>query len=317
MQALEPHRFSVAESLFADLAADHLSIAAVLSGNAEGRVLVDDPAMPAIGLLWGPEGTYLAGAPRPETACDAISEAIEDWAYLHVAPGWQGDLGRVLPHRFMLAHPRIVFTIPTAPVADIVVPDGFEPVREDGFGHRILHRGEEVGRCLPDMVAGDRTEIGLWTHPDFRRRGLARLASRLTLAAAREHGVAVAGWHCLASNRGSVALARQLGAKAGRATVAHSASLPAENPGDLDPAALRGMAAHFERGAAQIGWLDFHAAAAWADAGEPERALAAVERLVSGGWQGEPEWLTGHWALAGLKDHPRFVASVARLGAVE
>jgi hypothetical protein len=313
MEQLEPHRFVIAEALFASFLPDHLSVSAVFGGSAEGRVLVDDPRAPALGLLFGPEGTYLAGEAQPGTDVAPVREAIDDWAYLHVAPGWHGDLGGVLPHPFMLEHPRLCFSIATASFAESPAPEGYEVRLEEGFGHRLFYESEEVCRCLPDMVVGERTEIGVWTHPGFRRRGLALAAARMTLAAARRQGIVTAGWHCHASNRGSIALAKNLGGGSGRATTAYSASLPAENPGDIEPAALRGMALHFEHAGESIDWMEFHAAAAWAQAGETNLALAAVERLVAAGWQGEPDWLTANWALAGLVSHPRFQESVARL----
>ena len=42
-------------------------------------------------------------------------------------------------------------------------------------------------------------------------RGLALAAAQTALAAAREEGIVVAGWHCVASNRGSAHLAQRLG----------------------------------------------------------------------------------------------------------
>jgi ribosomal protein S18 acetylase RimI-like enzyme len=315
MEQLEPDRFVVAEALFSTFSPDHLSVVAVLGGSVEGRVLVDDPATPRLGLRFGPEGAYLAGAVQSGTDVSAVREALDDWAYLHVARDWQGELAGILPHRFMIEHPRLAFSIATAPFVETATPEGFEVRVEDGFGHRLLHGNEEISRCLPDVVAGERTEIGVWTHPAFRRRGLASAAARLTLAAARRQGISTAGWHCHASNRGSIALAKKLGGGMGRATSAYSASLPAENVGDLDAAAPRTLGEHFERAAETIGWMNFHAAAAWAQAGQTELALRAVERLVAGGWQGNPNWLTGHWALAGLRSDPRFARSVARLRA--
>ena len=59
-------------------------------------------------------------------------------------------------------------------------------------------------------------------------------------------------------------------------------------------------------------WLDFHAACAWAEAGDDERAIAAVERLVASGWEGRADWLAGHWALARLRSERRFIQALER-----
>ena len=105
----------------------------------------------------------------------------------------------------------------------------------------------------------------------------------------------------------------RLGGVPGRKSVAHSASLPAENGDDLDAAAWRRLGEHFDHAAGTIGWMAFHAAGAWAQAGERERALAAVELLVDGGWDGDADWLAGNWALADLSHEARFRNCLARL----
>jgi GNAT superfamily N-acetyltransferase len=315
MKDLEPQRYGVAERLFSSFA-DHLSVAAVLGRHVEGRVLVDDPATPTVGLLHGPEGVYLGGGLSPGNDVASLRGAIDGWAYLHIAPDWTGDLAEVFPHPFMLLHERRTFSIATS-VFDgpAALPTGFEAVRAEGFGCRILHEGVEVSRCLPDMVAGDRTEVGIWTHPGYRRRGLALAAAQTALAAARAEGIVVAGWHCVASNRGSAHLAQRLGGVQRENSIAYSASPPAENTNDLEEAEWRRLAAHFDHAAVSIGWMAFHAAGCWAQAGERDRALEAVEHLVASGWDGNPDWLADNWALAGLTAEPRFVAALKRLRA--
>jgi hypothetical protein len=115
MEELEPQQYGLAERLFSSFA-DHLSVAAVLEGYVEGRVLVDDPAAPTIGLLHGPEGVYLGGG-IPGGDAATVRASIEDWAYLHIAPDWTGDLRPVLPNPFMLRHERRTFSVATSPFA--------------------------------------------------------------------------------------------------------------------------------------------------------------------------------------------------------
>lgn len=313
MIELEPAAFRIAAPLFASLAPHHLSVVAVLAGDAEGRVLVDNAPAPGVALLHGPEGSYLAGRAGAGTL-EVVRDAIEDWAYLHIAPDWGGRLDDVLPNPFMLNHPRASFLIDTAPFTELaVLPAGFAYEADGSFGCRVLHQGEEVSRCLPDMVSGERSEIGVWTHPDFRRRGLAFAAARAALAGARRAGISSVGWHCHGSNRGSIRLAEQLGGVWGPGLTARSASLPAENGADLERDEWFRIARHFERASGSIGWMAFHAAGAWAQAGEHENALLAVELLVEGGWQGDPDWLAGNWALAAIAGDPRFQRCLTRL----
>lgn len=316
MQELEPDHYDVAERLFASYA-DHLSVAAVLERHVEGRVLVDDPAAPTVGLLHGPEGVYLAGGLAPGGDAADLRNSIEGWAYLHLAPDWSGDLAEVLPHPFFVRHERRTFSIPTAAFdGPAVLPGGFEAVRGDGFGCNIVHDGVVVSRCRPDMVAGDRTEVGIWTHPGYRHRGLALAAAATALATARAEGIVAAGWQCVVSNRCSARLAQRLGGVERERSIAYSASPPAENTTDLDEPEWRRLAAHFDHAARSIGWMSFHAAGCWAQAGEPGLALDAVEHLVASGWDGNPDWLADNWAVADLTAEPRFVAALDRLRAV-
>jgi hypothetical protein len=55
-----------------------------------------------------------------------------------------------------------------------------------------------------------------------------------------------------------------------------------------------------------IAWYRFQATGVWALAGERQRSLENLRRLVDGGWEGEAEWLEGYWALASLINDPEF-----------
>lgn len=291
----------------------HLSIAAVIEGSAQGNIHVDSPEHPTFAVLEGPEGTYLlSGGELPADAARAVAAHLDDWVYLH-APGIPPGAS-ALPHAHMLKHQRLVFSLPLDVSPPLILAEGYTLQREpDGFGHRIFFGTDEVSHCLSDVTLGGRTEVGVWTHPDHRRRGLAINALRATLLAAKASGINRIGWHCHASNRGSIAIARRVGAGNPIGTLAFSASLPAENNSDLSAHDWRGLAAHFLAGRDDIPWLGFHAACAHAAADDEDAALDAVDRLIEDRWHGQPSWLMGSWALAGLADHPRMLAAVARL----
>lgn len=308
-----PGQFETLGALAAPMAAIHGSIAAVLGGTAAGEVWVDAVDAPTVALLVGPEGTYLIGARLVPTVAAAVAELLDDWVYLHVDPRIAGEVAAALPNPFMVAHPRLMFCL--APPAGVdVVPAGLELMTDaDGIGQTLLQGGLEIGHCRPDLRVGNRSEIGVWVHPAHRRQGLASILVARALQAAHTAGIADIGWHCHASNYGSAAIARRFAKGAPVETLAYSASLPAENAGDLSPTQCRDLALHFEAGTDEIAWLWFHAACAWAMVPDNKRALSAVERLVASRWQGEPDWLAGHWALEGVCEMPRFAAAIATL----
>lgn len=312
---LESADFGRVATLAAPVAGIHASVAAVIGRTVEGTVIVDCPDDPAVALVTGPEGTYLIGRRAAPDVAEAFRALLEDWVYLYLDRRWAGDVDAVLPHRHMIAHPRLSFALGDRFRADEPdLPPGYARVEdEDGLGQRIHAGGIEVCRCLPDMVVGARAEIGAWTHHRHRRMGLALHAARTCMAALRRRGVHAIGWQCHASNRGSIALAEALGGRDPVRSLAYSASLPAENVGDLSVEEWRRLAGSFAAARDDIAWLGFHAACAWAAAGDAEEALSAAERLVRDGWQGNPAWLAGHWAMTALSDHPRLLDVIAAL----
>jgi hypothetical protein len=291
----------------------HLSVSAVIEGSAEGEILVDSPEFPTFAVLNGPEGTYLlSNGELSDAAAQAIADHLDDWVYLHVPHN--AHPASALPNAHMLKHTRLVFSLPLGAVSPVTLAEGYVIQPEpDGFGHRIFFGAQEVSRCLPDVILGSRAEIGVWTHPGHRHRGLAGTALRATMLAAKESGITRIGWHCHASNCGSIALALGVGAGEPIVTHAFSASLPAENGSDLSPDEWQRLGSHFLAGREEISWLGFHAACAFASAGDADAALDAVDRLVEDRWHGQPSWLVHNWALAPLADHPRMLAAVARL----
>lgn len=312
MHDIQTHHFPQYQTAFADLSPLHGSVRAVLAGTAPGRLRVDDPDDSSAALLEGPEGLYLGGRPSTDRDYAGLRAAIPDWAYLYPSVGWQGHLHLALPHAHMQAHDRVhlvaaveVRPLPALPAGLVLAPETDGPIT-----CAVLFDGAVVARCQPDLRVGDYIELGVWTRADMRRLGLARAVVQSCIDLAARAGIARIGWHCHASNRGSLRVAEQVGFVLAGHYRAWSASLPAENEGDLSPDACRVLAPAFEAGRHDIGWLDFHAACAWAQAGEAERALMALERLVAGPWQGEADWLETSWALAPLRPHGRFEAAV-------
>lgn len=80
-----------------------------------------------------------------------------------------------------------------------------------GFVTEALDLHQIVSWSLCDCI-GERTcEIGIHTHPEYRRRGFAALTSAAAVEHALTQGMNLVGWHCNTDNIGSQATALKVG----------------------------------------------------------------------------------------------------------
>jgi len=80
-----------------------------------------------------------------------------------------------------------------------------------GFGFCTLHDKRIVSWSLADCVSGNACEIGIHTHEDYRRQGLATLTAAATVDHALSSGFREVGWHCDEYNIGSIGVAERVG----------------------------------------------------------------------------------------------------------
>jgi RimJ/RimL family protein N-acetyltransferase len=86
-----------------------------------------------------------------------------------------------------------------------------EAFLERGFGCCVTHGATVVSWSLADCASGDRCEIGIHTASEYRRRGLATIATAAAVEQAFAHGFREVGWHCHADNVGSWHTAQKVG----------------------------------------------------------------------------------------------------------
>lgn len=82
---------------------------------------------------------------------------------------------------------------------------------EHRFGVCLESEGRLAGWCLSEYDAGARSEVGIETAPEHRRRGLGTTLALALAAEARARGIARLGWHCYQGNEASVATALRAG----------------------------------------------------------------------------------------------------------
>jgi RimJ/RimL family protein N-acetyltransferase len=85
---------------------------------------------------------------------------------------------------------------------------------EKGLGYCLLDGDEVVCTCFSAFAGGGRREIGVDTHPGYRRRGFATLTASAFMSHCLENGWEP-GWECWADNVASIELAGTLGFERG------------------------------------------------------------------------------------------------------
>lgn len=93
---------------------------------------------------------------------------------------------------------------------------------ERGFGFCALCGEQVVSWCIADCASGNACEIGIRTHPDYRRLGLATVTVSAAVEYALSHGFAEVGWHCWEGNAGSIGVAEKVGFRMERQYVAYA-----------------------------------------------------------------------------------------------
>jgi RimJ/RimL family protein N-acetyltransferase len=335
--------------LFADLARYHLSILSTLDGTTPGGVWVDDATQPEVAFMETVEGDFVTGNALSDRSDDDLRDTIPvDAALILEHEGWEARLPQIWSNNLARAHRRHHYVCRELQLTDwaSLIPQGFELIRaaelldarelknygrlmevfdnfgspdaftRHGFGLCLTDGETIVTRCLTDCTSGSRCEIGIWTDPTYRRRGLAAA----TVAAMVEHclseGFEQIGWHCLENNLGSIRTAERVGFSKVLGYVAYSSGFPAENPDDLSPAEWSAWAEYAIRVADAGLSSRYYAAEAWTLAGEPERAFETLFALVDGGWYYPPHLLQENaWPLIALHDEPRWRAFLSRLEA--
>lgn len=276
-------------------------------------------------------------------------------------PAWEDRLADILP-RPPLDQPRQHYVC-TALAHDwrARVPDGFavEPITADllnrpnldipehihhwmngnwgsteaflarAFGVVTIDQAQQrvVSWSLCDCTGGAACEIGIHTHPDYRRRGLAALTTAAAVDHALTHGYESVGWHCHTENTGSQRTALKVGFVLEREYVHHISfrSAAVHLAEDARMHAVRedfiGAAEcyiHATRASDQPEWghyIPFYAACMFVKAGA-EYYGAAWEWLhyaVAHGFD-DANTLQNSPALEPLKSAPGWAALLAELG---
>jgi RimJ/RimL family protein N-acetyltransferase len=194
-------------------------------------------------------------------------------------------------------------------------------VVDKGCGFVALYDGQVAAHAMIDCVVGDVGEIGLFTHPAHRRRGLATAISAASIKYGLAHGLSTIVWDCYEHNVGSIRTATKLGLERERDHTMYSFFFDEADHGsmsawhDADRGRYREALDTCERllsGQAEPPALAYVAAArAWAAMDVPDRAFVHLNRAIDGGWDYAPDLECIEFD--GLHDAPEWQALLERM----
>jgi RimJ/RimL family protein N-acetyltransferase len=237
----------------------HLPLQAILAGNVDAPIYVDNIQHPLTALTWTGHRFYLAGVPGnmelitaarkiflENYSTSAWKSGIESYIIHYPTEKWEDFVKIMLDQKYPIKMTRSYLHKLTRRIKPIDLPDGLVMIPVDekilagkwknldflteemtserssvdefiekSFGICLADRDLIVGWCLSEYNTGHRCEVGIAIHEDYRLRGLATKITNAFVEMANSRGIARIGWHCQASNAGSIATAIKAGFEKG------------------------------------------------------------------------------------------------------
>lgn len=246
---LGPDQLALAAPLYAGAPADRAYLDAVFQRRSPGRVFVDRLDRPRAALMARTYEYFLAGEPVDALrrfVADAPSEPdvfAHVYGYVSFVDAWVAALREDAPtletidRRTFVFHPAgrpavsgwreaappgvalLPLDAALAHRADDEVDEviglmwgGYAAFAEHGFGTVAVDvaSGTLLSVCAAFGRSATEANLGVGTHPDHRRRGLATLCCRAAIEQTLDLGLSPT-WDCDEANPPSAALARSLG----------------------------------------------------------------------------------------------------------
>jgi RimJ/RimL family protein N-acetyltransferase len=176
-----------------------------------------------------------------------------------------------------------------------------------GFAFCTLDDKQVVSWSVADCISGDACEIGIHTHENYRRQGLATITAAATVDYALSNGFQYVGWHCDEYNLPSIKTAERVGFKLERKYIQFYAC-PNEAHHFEETALTHFRAGRYREAVESYerfftvpqeqlpNWLRevlpqelgvhyFHVASAKAFTGDKNGALEYLEKAIDNGWR--------------------------------
>ena len=192
----------------------------------------------------------------------------------------------------------------------------------NGVGTCVTHGNQVIAICSPDCYIEEQIDIGIFTLPEYRRKGLAVAATAANVEAAFKKGFRQVGWHCNADNLGSIKTAEKVGFKLNERYYYYYYVF-----NEIDHLAELGWhyfklgqyhktTDYYERVfSAREDYPDYYyhlTAVAWAALENKERAINYLNAAVDHGWQAR-EWTEQEGLFRILHGSPQWEGIIRRM----
>lgn len=249
---------------------DELTIPAVINGNNPGEIFVNDRENPTAVLIKTAECNLLAGNASDEKFNSEISSELGFWDQVNADNiQWERIITKVHKNPYVRKYKRRRYVLNKENFNEVKVQleegvrvepidldlikrdelDNSEDVLEwiEGWGEEenfikcgagCIVRDEEniMSWSISDCAFKDKIAIGIHTDGEYRKRGFALIAASHTIKECFGKGYNKIEWSCVATNKGSIAIAEKLGFKCESVYEVFTSYPPIENIRDLSEA---------------------------------------------------------------------------------
>lgn len=287
---------------------NELSIWSVVSDLLPGEVWVDQDN-PTYGLVKTPECNVLFGVPSDTQTCAELFEKIGYFGTVTCDnSSWNTITEKCHKNSAIRKYTRQYFSIrreelirsPSREVPQILHLSDLKKIQytnraivldwinlqnqseqEDFAVAAVIVKENMIVSCAAvDCVHQQRAEIGIKTVEDFRRQGYGLASVTALLGALFDHGIREIGWHCVRSNKGSIAIAKTVGFLLGKEYESYAPFPPIENTTDLDETGWIEYARFFEDKAEHDANHYWQAAKCWAKALDISGSIECITMMI-------------------------------------
>ena len=308
--------------LIGDLVKDvtpNLAIFAVIHGQMPGKIFVDHEERPTSAFIQTSEGNFLLGNPNNTHFNRGVKEEVDFWEGLMFhGEAWEGKIAEVHPNKFLRKYTRrhyVLKSLPTVPEKESL-KEGYTLVQVDprdiaacglknadkvmawilewgsiqafqkkGVGFMIQNEEAIVSWSLTDCVHDKRAAMGVHCDAKYRKNGFGTRVAAATAAHCLSQGIQEVEWHCVDTNRGSIAMAENLGFLRKHDYDAYTSYPPIENKEDLTREQWAEWALYYEHVLEEEPRLFMDCVLCWMKANDVDAVMRLLNKRIETGWQ--------------------------------